>query len=131
VDYNPAAISTAWEFFAQHASQADSVTEWLSLVFLAVVLLRGYLRVLLPVALLAVIVLAVKKPQVRRSRLVQVGFSIFTLVLLPLLWVGALVTDNPIGLGMLFALLSTIALFLIVIGAILNLRPLPEHENLF
>lgn len=81
----------------------------------------GYLFWLGPILL---ILLAAWKLQVRRSRLVQIGFWIFLLGLMPMLLFYVFTKDpnpNPVGLGMLFFFLGSIALLLMLVGAIRSL----------
>jgi hypothetical protein len=119
-----AGTSTPWEFFRQNAAYADSVSKRLGLIFFTIVLMwlqLGSLRLLLPIALIGLAASAIRNPHVRGSRLVQIGFSIFLLGFVPLLLAGVLMTDNPIGFGMLFAFLSPIGLLVIVVGTTLAL----------
>jgi hypothetical protein len=123
--------STPWEFLGQVA-QAESLSQRLGLIFVSVVMMwlyLGRLRLLLPVILLALVVLAIAKPGVRRSRLVQTGFALFIFGLLPLLVVGIFVTDNPVGLGMLFAFSSVTGLSVVFVGVIVTLLKSPTTDT--
>lgn len=123
--------STPWEVLGQ-VGQAETLSQRLGLIFIAVVMMwlyLGRLRLLLPVILIALVVLAIAKPAVRRSRLVQTGFAFFLLGLLPLLVVGIFVTDNPVGLGMLFAFFSVIGLSVVFVGVIVTLLKSPTTDT--
>lgn len=123
--------SMPWELLGQ-VGQAETLSQRLGLIFIAVVkmwLSLGRLRLLLPVILIALVVLAMAKVEVRRSRLVQTGFALFLLGLLPLLLVGIFVTDNPVGLGMLFAFFSVIGLSVIFVGVIGTLLKSPPTHT--
>ena len=110
------------EFFLKTFPDADTVPQRVGLIFITIVrmwLQLGPLRMLLPVALVALVALAVSKPHVRGSRLVQIGFSILLFGIVPLLLAAVLGSDNPIGLGMLFAFLTPIGLVVTVVGTTL------------
>jgi hypothetical protein len=123
--------STPWEFLGQ-VGQAETLSQRFGLIFVSVVMMwlyLGRLRLLLPIILLALVVLAIAKPGVRRSRLVRTGFALFIVGLLPLLVVGIFVTDNPVGLGMLFAFFSVIGLSVVFVGVIVALLKSPTTDT--
>ena len=100
----------------------------MAVVFLTIVMMwlnftaaleRLNLGLLLPIILIALAALAATRPQVRRSRLVRAGFGLLLVGFVPLVVVGTFITDNPVGLGFLFAFLTPIAALLIVSGTIL------------
>lgn len=121
---------TPWEFFRASAARTDTAGKVAALFFFTTVLMwmnlmaalvRVRLGLLLPIVLVALAVLAAVNAQVRRSRLVRVGFGLLVAGVLPLAAVGTFGTDNPVGLGFLFAFLTPIAALLIVTGTILAL----------
>jgi hypothetical protein len=130
---------TPWEFFRDALPHVDTFSKGLGLAFFTTVLTfmnflalvaRLRLSFLLPIALIALMLLAVFSPAVRESRLVRVGFGLVTLGVVPLLIAGTF-TDNPLGFGFLFAFLTPIGLLLIVSGAIFALatRESPDRRN--
>ena len=122
--------STPWEFSREGAAHTDSAAKLAGLVFFTIVLMfmnlmaalaRVRLGLLLPIVFIAFATLAVLSPQVRRSWLVRVGFGLLVVGVGPLVAAGAFVSDNPVGLGFLFAFLTPIAGLLILTGTILAL----------
>jgi hypothetical protein len=115
---------TPWQFFRDGMAGADSVSERLWIIFFTLVKLwlsLGALRMLLPVILIGLAVLAARKPQVRRSRFVQIGFAVLLVGIVPLTLAGVLGADNPIGLALLFAALTPIGLLVVAAGTVLAL----------
>jgi hypothetical protein len=106
------------------ATPANSISRRLGLVFITVVLMwlkLGVLRLVVPFVIVALVVLAIKNPHVRNSRLVKVGFSLVLLGFFVLFLAGILGADNAIGIGMLFAFLIPTGLFTTLIGTVLAL----------
>ena len=129
---------TPWEFLRTGAARADSPGKRMGLVFFTIVLMwmnfmaalaRVRLGLLLPIVLGALLALTLVSARVRRSRLVRVGFGLLAVGLIPLVVVGGFVTDNPVGLGFLFAFLTPIAGLLILCGTILALTTGQSHES--
>lgn len=127
--------STPWEFLRNAVVHLDSAGKIAGAVFFTIVLMgmnliatlaRLRLGLMLPVVLLAA--LAVMSARVRRSWLVRIGFGLGALGVVPLVIVGALITDNPVGLGFLFAFLTPIAALMILGGAVLALTTKESHD---
>jgi hypothetical protein len=129
---------TPWEFLRNGAAHADSPGKRMALVFFTIVLMwmnfmaalaRVRLGLLLPIVLGALLALTLVSPRVRQSRLVRVGFGLLAVGLIPLVVVGGLITDNPVGLGFLFAFLTPIAGLLILCGTVLALTTRQSHDR--
>jgi hypothetical protein len=119
-----AEATTPWEFFRANMDRSGSVTAKLGVIFFTLVLAwlsLGALRLLLPIVLIALVVLGVRKPEVRSSRVVQTGGSLLVLGVMPLLLAVILGADNPIGLGLLFAFLTPLGLFVAGAGTVIAL----------
>lgn len=124
--------STPWQFLHAGLAHADSVGKTAGLVFFTIVLVgmnlmaslaRLRMGLVLPVVLFGAA--AVSSARVRRSRLVRIGVGLGILGVVPLVLVGTMVTDNPVGLGFLFAFLMPVAAILIISGTVLALT---THE---
>jgi hypothetical protein len=120
---------TPWEFFRDAVPHIDSIGKGLSLAFFTTVLTfmnfmavaaKLRLSLLLPIALIALVSLAVFSPAVRQSRLVRMGFGLVALGVVPLIIAGTF-TNNPLGFGFLFAFLTPVGGLLIVSGTIFAL----------
>lgn len=94
--------------------------KWLLTIILAWLSIPGYVRASLLVILIGILLLAAT-PHVRRSWLVRAGFILFLVGFVPLVVVGVFITDNPIGLGFLFALLTPISMLMIISGTVVAL----------
>jgi hypothetical protein len=120
---------TPWEFFRDAVPHIDSIGKGLALAFFTTVLTfmnfmavaaKLRLSLLLPIALIALVSLAVFSPAVRQSRLVRMGFGLIALGVVPLIIAGTF-TNNPLGFGFLFAFLTPVGGLLIVSGTIFAL----------
>lgn len=122
--------STPWEFFREGISHTDSALKASGLIVFTIVLLwmnvmavlaKIRLGKLLPILAVALAMVAVCNSKVRKARLVRVGFVLLGIGLAPLVIVGTFVSDNPVGLGLLFAFVTPIAALLIIGGTVLAL----------
>jgi hypothetical protein len=91
------------------------------MVVLAWLSIPGPVRVALLVTLGALLFFAATKPHVRKSLLVRAGFGVFLVGFIPLVVVGSFITDNPVGLGFLFAFLAPVSVLLVISGTVLAL----------
>lgn len=64
----PSEDDSPWRFFKENLGRADSIGKWLALIFFTTVLTALYVPRLLNGIVIAVGVLALVKPQVRKSR---------------------------------------------------------------
>lgn len=122
--------STPWEFFREGISHTDSALKASGLIVFTIVLMwMNFMAVLakirlgklLPILAVALAMVALCNSKVRKSRLVRVGFALLGIGLVPLVIVGTFVSDNPVGLGFLFAFMTPIAGLLIISGTVLAL----------
>jgi hypothetical protein len=112
---------TAWGFFRENISKADSISKWIALFFFTVVLLwfdMARFPWLVPVAVVPVLILAVALPRVRSSRLVRGGFVLLLLGWTPLLVASALGENNALGAGFVFAFAMPLGFLALVIGTL-------------
>ena len=112
---------TAWGFFREHISHADSIPKWFALVFFTTVLLwfdMARFPWLAPVALIPVLILAAAMPRVRSSLLVRIGFVCLLLGWTPLTLAHVLGENNALGPGFLFAFAMPVGFLAIMTGTV-------------
>lgn len=116
VSLQPKDDETPWGFFIENIGKANSLGKWLALIFFTVVLTALHLPLLWKYIVIAVGVLALLVPRVRRSRLVLAGLALLLVGLVPLFVAGQF-NSNPLGFGFLFAFTQPLAAILMALGA--------------